>query len=199
VGGAGVLKQIQTPGRLNDGKTLTYAWGLEVREYRGLPVVEHGGALGGYRAHLMRFPQQHTSVAVLCNLAAAVPAGLARSVAERAIGDVMKPLVIPPGVVGSILGRTPDPVPRDRLREFAGTYYSPELEVTFQIDLAAAGPGLTLQRGLEPSSAALTVEDASETYRSGSLLLHFQRNASGSVTGFTVDSGRVRGIVFERR
>jgi hypothetical protein len=31
--------------------------------YRGLATVDHGGADAGYRADLLRFPQQHFSVA----------------------------------------------------------------------------------------------------------------------------------------
>jgi hypothetical protein len=193
------LKQLQTTGSLNDGTPLVYAWGLELREYRGLPVVEHGGALGGYRAHVTRFPQQHTSVAVLCNLASAVPSALARDVAGRVIGDAMKPLVVPPGVVGSILGGLPDPLPQDRLRDFAGTYYSPELDATFQIGVNAGASDLTLQRGLDPAQAPLTLETLPETFLSSGLRLRFQRDANGRVQGFTVDAGRVRGIAFERR
>ena len=35
----------------------------------GRPEVGHSGSTAGYRAHLTRFPQQHLSVAVLCNVA----------------------------------------------------------------------------------------------------------------------------------
>ena len=198
VGGAEVLKQIQTPGRLNDGKALTYAWGLDVTEYRGLPVVEHGGALGGYRAHLMRFPQRHTSVAVLCNLSSAVPATLARRVAEQFMIAAMKPLTTTQGVAGSTLGRVPDRLPIDRLREYAGVYASSELEAAFSIQINAAGD-LTLQRERDRAPLVLIPRDTSDTYSAGSLVLRFERDASGRVRGFTVDSGRVRGIVFERR
>ena len=52
VGGAGVIAQLQTRGTLNDGTTLAYAWGLQIGQYRGVPIVEHSGSLGGYRAHL---------------------------------------------------------------------------------------------------------------------------------------------------
>jgi len=43
-------------GVLNDGKQITYAFGLEIGEYRGLPMVEHSGSTGGYRTDLTRFP-----------------------------------------------------------------------------------------------------------------------------------------------
>jgi CubicO group peptidase (beta-lactamase class C family) len=87
VGGLGLVEQVQTPGALNNGKPLTYAWGLQLGSYRGQRIVEHGGSLGGYRAHLLRFPDQHLTVACLCNLASIAPGGLARQVADIALGD----------------------------------------------------------------------------------------------------------------
>ena len=68
VGGPDVIRMLETPGRLNSGTELTYAWGLMVGSYRGLPIVEHSGSLGGYRAHIIRFRSAHTSVAILCNV-----------------------------------------------------------------------------------------------------------------------------------
>src|SRR5713226_2303822 len=62
------LAEIQEQGRLNSGKVLDYAKGLFIEDYRGLHTVSHGGAWGGYRAELLRFPEQHFSVACLCNL-----------------------------------------------------------------------------------------------------------------------------------
>ena len=63
-------------GKLNDGTLLTYAFGLEIGSYRGLPIVEHSGSTGGYRTDLIRFPAQHTSVATMCNRTIAAAANL---------------------------------------------------------------------------------------------------------------------------
>src|SRR6266478_2919257 len=54
-GTSSLLTEIQTPGHLNNGKALTYAFGLEISEYRGLKMVEHAGASFGYRAQMIRF------------------------------------------------------------------------------------------------------------------------------------------------
>jgi CubicO group peptidase (beta-lactamase class C family) len=56
VGGPSLLERFHTVGTLNDGRALDYAWGLQIGRYRGLRLVEHGGSLGGYRAHLLRLP-----------------------------------------------------------------------------------------------------------------------------------------------
>jgi CubicO group peptidase (beta-lactamase class C family) len=67
VGGRPLLDRLHTQGVLNNGDTIDYALGLSLDEYRGLRRVQHGGAWAGFRAVIARFPDQHTSVIVLCN------------------------------------------------------------------------------------------------------------------------------------
>jgi CubicO group peptidase (beta-lactamase class C family) len=90
IGGKGFLAEMQEPGRLNDGTPLKYAKGLFLRNYRGLPTVWHGGESGGYLSYLIRFPEQHFSIACLCN---GLPSPFQRShrVANLYLGSVMKP------------------------------------------------------------------------------------------------------------
>ena len=56
---------MHTQGRLNSGRTITYALGLVRDTWRGVPVVSHGGATAGYRAFLARYPDQRLDVAVV--------------------------------------------------------------------------------------------------------------------------------------
>jgi CubicO group peptidase (beta-lactamase class C family) len=198
VGGAALLKQVQTPGRLNGGRTLSYAWGLEIGEYRGLPIVEHGGALGGYRAHIRRFPSQHTTVAVLCNVASSIPAELARRVADIVLRPAFTAPAAPAGgVVGSVLGRVPDAKTAEANREYAGSFYSEELEAVFTI--SARGNDLLLQRELDPAPIVVQPEGPPDEFTVRGMTLRFARDANKNVVSFTVDSGRVRGIAFTRR
>ncbi|MFH1572386.1 MAG: serine hydrolase domain-containing protein, partial [Acidobacteriota bacterium] len=81
VGGEALVRQLHEVGVLNNGEKMRYAFGLNVDEYRGLKTVSHGGSWAGYRAELLRFPDQNLSVACLCNLASANPGRLARQVA----------------------------------------------------------------------------------------------------------------------
>src|SRR5688572_243678 len=71
------------PGSANDpeDKRNTYARGLFVDEFRGLGRVQHAGSWAGYRAQLMRFPEQKTSIVCLCNLAGMNPIDLCEKVA----------------------------------------------------------------------------------------------------------------------
>jgi hypothetical protein len=77
-----LLKEMLTRGVLNNGKEIEYALGLQIASYRGLPTVEHGGALFGYRTEILRFPKQRFSVICLCNLSSANTSGLSRGVAD---------------------------------------------------------------------------------------------------------------------
>jgi hypothetical protein len=90
--GKGMLVQeLQTPGVLNNGNKISYAMGLDLGNYRGLPIVDHSGALFGYRTELLRFPNQKFSVICLCNLSDAVPETLARKVADLYLANQLHP------------------------------------------------------------------------------------------------------------
>jgi CubicO group peptidase (beta-lactamase class C family) len=86
-----LLKEMQTPGVLNNGKQIEYALGLTISTYRGLPIVEHGGALFGYRTELLRFPQQKFSVITLCNVGTSNPSRLSYQVADLYLSGQLSP------------------------------------------------------------------------------------------------------------
>lgn len=116
LGSGSFLVEMQTPGVLNDGRQITYALGLERGSYRGLSVVEHGGALIGYRTEILRFPEQRFTVLCLCNLSNADPAGLAHQVADIYLEKLLQPRPGAPQSVGSaaaiglFVGKYLDPV-----------------------------------------------------------------------------------------
>ena len=91
LGGRDLINQMQVVGRLNNGQEHGYAAGLEITKYRSEPAVRHGGAWAGYRAELIRFPQQHTSIAVLCNVAQSVPETRANKVADVVLANTLAP------------------------------------------------------------------------------------------------------------
>jgi CubicO group peptidase (beta-lactamase class C family) len=198
VGGAAVLAQLQTRGVLNDGTTLPYAWGLQIGEYGGLPIVEHSGSLGGYRAHIFRVPSAHSSVALLCNTSGVATSALVRKVADVVLrGRFTTPPSPPAGVVGSELGYIPDPSTAAANSAYAGRFYSEELDATFTV--TARGGDLLLQRETDASPATMRMAAPSDRFTVHGFTVRFVRDATRNVTGFEVDAGRVRGIVFARR
>jgi CubicO group peptidase (beta-lactamase class C family) len=120
-----LLRELQTRGILNNGKSISYALGLIMSEYRGLPVVEHGGALFGYRTEVLRFPAQQFSVICLCNLSSANPGARARQVADIYLAGQLRAGAKP--AAGTAPDRQPRPitVPASDHGAFAGLYRDP--------------------------------------------------------------------------
>ena len=90
IGGAPFVQQMLERGKLNNGEQLDYAFGLVIGNDKGLPTVDHGGADAGYRSDMIRYPEQHFSVAVLCNSGEAEPSRLAGQVADIVLAKEIK-------------------------------------------------------------------------------------------------------------
>lgn len=84
--GTEITAALHQRGRVN-GRETHYALGLEYGRHHGEAEISHGGATGGYRAWLGRYPERGVSVALLCNTAEANAERLGREVAD---------LVLPP-------------------------------------------------------------------------------------------------------
>ena len=117
VGGTELVQQQLQRGKLNSGVELDYASGLIHCKYRGLPTVGHGGADAGYRADLLRFPEQHFSVACLCNKGEINPGQLTQKVADIYLADEFKE---PARAVPTVKTFTGSP---ERLTQYAGVYW----------------------------------------------------------------------------
>src|SRR5467141_3527317 len=135
VGGKEFLGEIQERGKLNNGKVLDYAKGLRLQDYRGLQTVNHGGAWGGYRAELLRFPDQHFSVACLCNVGNAGPTRRARQVADIYLGNLMKPRENKSKESDNKESMEAT-IAAEELRNFAGDYWSEELGASYRLGVA---------------------------------------------------------------
>ena len=206
VGGRELIEMIQTPGKLNDGSPLTYAWGLQVGKYRGARLVEHSGSLGGYRAHLMRFPEAHYSLAALCNLSTSNPGGLLRQVADRTLSarftepaptSAQGGQPAPPGGGrgrgGNDGARPAASVPSTA--DVAGTYYSDEVDAAFTI---TARDGVVLLQRESDLEASELLPGSGGDFRFRAMTVRFERDG-GKVVALTVDAGRVRDIRFVKR
>lgn len=91
VGGRALLARMQEVAVLNDGKPSGYAMGLAVATRRGVREVGHSGADAGYRADVVRYPDQQLAVAALCNASNSNPGMLTRQVADLYLGGALSP------------------------------------------------------------------------------------------------------------
>ena len=117
IGGADFTRQMETRGVLNDRTTIPYALGLVVDSSRGHPRVSHDGATAGYRASLVRYPEQGLSIALLCNASAANPVSLANQVAT-----VFLPAQLPAVGEAAAAGATAALPTPESLRTRVGVY-----------------------------------------------------------------------------
>jgi CubicO group peptidase (beta-lactamase class C family) len=65
--GENVLSKMTETSRFADRDVNNYAAGLEIKSYRGVQMIEHDGANGGFVSDAIRFPSMKLSVIVLCN------------------------------------------------------------------------------------------------------------------------------------
>ena len=91
VGSAATLAKMQQEGVLNDGTPSGYALGLAVGKRRGVREVGHAGADAGYRADVVRYPDQQLALAALCNASNSNPGALTRQVADLYLANVLAP------------------------------------------------------------------------------------------------------------
>lgn len=91
LGGAAVIEQMYQQGVLNNGKKITYAFGLDIGMYKGLKRVAHSGGDAAYRSHVLWFPEQKFAVAVLSNMGTFNPGRLAQQVADIYLADKLAP------------------------------------------------------------------------------------------------------------
>jgi CubicO group peptidase (beta-lactamase class C family) len=286
VGGRALIERLTQPGQLDNGEKITYARGLFVDEYRGVRRVHHAGNWVGYNAMLARFPEQHTSVAILCNFEGGEASELSEKVADVVLADVLKApaaeaarkaaagkkakpvpherllgsyfaaktetlleVIEQKGALILKIGATPLPlvatgpasfevqgypvkvdfaltgkqseselqlrigdddamtaarfvpvVPdADQLQGYIGTFYSPELDVTWPLVIDQGKLAIRDEHRRFETKIQTLAPAMKDVFSGEPGLLRFARDESGRITGFALSASRMRGIRFERR
>lgn len=194
VGDAAIVKQMTTAGTFNDGKPQDYALGLMLGELRGVKNINHSGSTAGYRAHLNRFPDTHTSVAVLCNVSSGDATRAANRVSELYLADRLKPAT-PARPAAAAPAPMNQPPSSAQLNALAGDYWSEEAEtiLTAALDQGA----LVLKR--RPDAVIMLTPIAVDTFRGSIGTVRFIRNASGAVESLSVNQDRVWDLRFVKK
>jgi len=186
VGGAAALTAMQTKAP----NSQDYGLGLFIEYEDGFNIVEHNGRDAGYRSHLIRFPDQKLSIALLCNVALPDDAAhqtwtLVRNVAALYLNASFSPM--PTGPAPPAAGPAPP-----NLGQFLGRFYSDELDVTYTLGLNTNGSSIAATRD-KYATTTLTPLSQADTFmmQNFSVVLPlvkvtFQRNG-GQITGLTMD------------
>jgi len=146
VGRAGTARLLETPAMLPDGRSTGYGLGLApTRATAGLgQEIGHGGATGGYRTFLGRYPESGVSVAVLCNRGDANAQALGRGVVRAVLGA---PVPAPPATAR---------LSPDVLRRWVGLYRD---SVTGEVMLIALRDS-ALYAGFGPGQRMVALDTA---------------------------------------
>ena len=116
-----LASRIAVPAHFADGAAAPYGFGLGRSTEFGRPVIGHGGALRGWRAHRLHVPSERVSVVVLFNHL---------SDAHAAALDLL----------AAILGEAaPRPDPALSAPAWLGAYMEPETGLSARIDSTIAG------------------------------------------------------------
>lgn len=193
-GGQALIDRMLTPGTLHNGDTLTYAYALTVGEYRGLRTVRHGGALGGYRSHILRFPDERFTVIALFNLGNVNPGDYAEKVADICLEDRLAPLSAETAPPFAATSAKIISVPVPRPSEYAGEFISGELMVRYRIVSGEEGLFVRIR---DTATHPMKPLDR-DVFDAGVATMRFTRDSRGVVNGFSVDAGRVVGLAFEK-
>ena len=294
IGNKELIGLLTTPGVLNSGEKMGYAFGLFHNKYKGLPVIKHSGNMSGYRSQIVSFPEQKFTAIALCNNSAIFPSVIAEKLADIYLEGQLKPdapsqktvaETLPPAIAlpekealryagiyanpetgkvfklgvkdgklinsGLLQYEIPVmPVSENRLliveganvtelnpvfsasgtiseikiltksgkpdvfvpvkppldspealSEYAGTYYSDELDADFKLTLQGNNLSLQIGENLKPTLAAAYADVF--TAAGGQINLSFTRDDKGKIAGFVFNSaadGReVKGITFKRQ
>ncbi len=194
VGNPKLIAEMTNVGHFNDGKPLAYGLGLFVEDHRGAHNVYHSGSTAGYRAHLNRFPEIRTSVAVLCNGSNGDASRSANRVSDLYLGDRLKPAAPPRPAAAPPAPLNPPPSAA-QLNELAGDYWSEEAE-TMLIAAVDQG-GLVLRR--RPDTLMKLTPIGPDKFRGSIGTVTFIRNASGAAAALSVNQDRVWDLLFTKK
>ena len=134
IGNKELVTLLTTPGTLNSGEKMNYAFGVWRQEYKGLPMIEHSGNMSGFRAKIFLFPEQKFTAIALCNNSAIFPSVIVEKLADIYLDGQFKADVpsqkkpwenLPPAIALS---------EKEALR-YAGTYAHPESGRFLQLSL----------------------------------------------------------------
>jgi CubicO group peptidase (beta-lactamase class C family) len=203
--GQALIEKIQAPGILNNGKKLDYAFGLGIGEYKGLTMVSHGGAFVGFRADMIRFPEQQFSVICLANLNTFNPSNMARSVADIYLAELFtekteKKKRPEPKRPRSIESSEADfkPTPEE-LKNYVGKYYSKELDAAYFLRLKKGKLFLHHENPHKSYPKAALKPTSADKFRVERWRLNFFWNEKKKIMGFKLNAGRVQNILFEKQ
>jgi len=200
-GGIDFISRLLTPGTLNNGERLNYAYGLQLGDYKGLRTVKHDGGFAGFVTEMLRFPDQRFTVICLANVRGTIDStALAYQVADIYLASELKPQTPKARATPSTRQPTNVPTPislnATQLAGYVGDYYSDELQVTYRVVLENGKLSMKYRQVVNGELVPMA-QDVFKLY--GVVGVQFIRDDRNQVSGFVPQNGGARNIRFLRR
>jgi CubicO group peptidase (beta-lactamase class C family) len=207
VGGRDVIRQMHEPGVLNNGRGISYAFGLILGERKGLRTIWHNGAHGGFTSYTVRFPDRQFAIVLLTNFGSD-PRDLAMQAADVYLGHEI--LSTARGASRTHPGTPMEAMDRrtlgtGQLAEFTGTYHSDELDTSYTV-MISEGDLVMQHRRLGTITLAAVASDQftpavgekSIAARAPFQSARFTRAEDGRITELRLSNSCVRDLRFEK-
>lgn len=184
------------PGTLDSGEPIAYSAGITDGKYRDLRLVSHSGGFVGFRADILRFPEQRFTAIVLCNVSTANPSALGRAVADVVLTDELGRRPSEPVTAQTAPDSPEFALSVAELREFEGRYVSSELRSSYVLEIDEGELYWEMPLRFRHRLAS----EGADRMRADEwpVLFRFERDSRGRVSGFELDAGRVVDLWFER-
>lgn len=184
VGGKAVWERMLQQGVLNNGEQISYAFGLDVGEYRGLKTVNHSGGWAAFSTFLLHFPDQRFSVVVLMNHSPSDPAAASYRIADLYLEDALEPAESKPASKKAHEARN---VAVSLLDEYTGTY---RLGPAWYVTITREGEQLISKATAEQAVPMTARSDSTFWVQAYGSAIVFRRNKESRV-----NSLKYRGMI----
>jgi CubicO group peptidase (beta-lactamase class C family) len=198
--GNDLIRLLLTEGRLNNGETVNYAFGIETGNYHGIKCVAHTGFISGFRTRMVIFPDINYSVTFITNIAEDIHSDstafdIAKAYSpqlflnKNSTGEIKSKNLT--GDSSTVLSKEVYKYTQQELKQFEGLYYSSELNKVYKIKISDS----TLILLLDDDELTLVAKDKNKFSFQDAMILSFDISNSGG--GFSLDVGDdVKGLKF---
>jgi CubicO group peptidase (beta-lactamase class C family) len=198
LGQQSLIDMMETPGRLNSGEHIEYGFGLNVGTFYGLKLISHGGSFVGFRSYYMRFPDQRFSIVVLANQGPFPDYEIASDIAILYLKDLIKePLDKKQRTYREREERERSKriqLRQEQLEEYAGIYYSEELDASYVLYTDANNLIMRVGRYYTTPIECMKSDEFKWSFRN----IAFTRNQSGDISGFLLHEDPIRDLTFRK-
>ena len=183
IGSNKFIEKMLKQGKFNSGKEQDYASGLIHGKYGGLKTVRHGGSFVGFRADMLRFPEEKLTVICLANLSNINPSELCNMVAEIFLGDKMTLVEKKKGLEKPVFIKVNAEIYKNYIGKFL-------FERGFTVNVSLENGKLMVKTSFGEKNEAFPVSETRFYVKENESYITFQKNSEGVFDKMVINFGR---------